>query len=223
MMQRILIPCLMAVAAEFAVGDEYWIPYEGNDFPENEGWVRHASEPPAKRWLEGGSLFIDSRADVGITESYAMMRKDGLNPEPGETFIMRWRLKIDEVVGFADPGVAVLSDDKYALIFIFSEDRVWSAFEANVYADFEPDVFHRFELHSENMRAYELFIDDQLAIEGVFHETFSGPSVGFGDIVRGGASLAQWDYFRFGVVPEPTSGTMLLLLFVQSVTRRSTT
>ena len=221
MMLKIAAAVFLAALVCGAGADEYWFAYEGNDFPENEGWLRSFSDPAAERWLEGGSLFIDSRADVDITESYGMKREDGINPEPGETFIARWRLQVHELVGFADPGVSILSDDRYALIFIFSERRVWSAYEANVYADFEPYVFHRFELRSENMRDYELFIDDQLAIEGVFKETFFGPGVGFGDLVRGGASLAEWDYFRFGVVPEPSSVMLLVQLFYVSTTRRS--
>ncbi len=223
MTRRILISCLMVIAAEIGVGDEYWIGYEGNDFPENEGWLRSFSDPAAERWLEGGSLFIDSRADVDITESYGMKREDGINPEPGETFIARWRLEVHELVGFADPGVSILSDDRYALIFIFSAERVWSALEANVYADFEAGVFHEFEMRSRDMRTYQLYVDGDLAIEGVFRETFSGPGVGFGDIVRGGASLAQWDYLRFGVVPEPSSVILLAYLFNLSLTRRSLT
>lgn len=61
-MQRILISLLTLAGTCAAMGDEYWIAYEGNDYPENEGWVRWASEPPAKRWIENGSLFIDTRA-----------------------------------------------------------------------------------------------------------------------------------------------------------------
>jgi hypothetical protein len=190
--------------------DQYWIAYEGNDFPENEGWSRYSSEPPAQRWLAGGSLFIDSRANVDITESYGMIRKQGFDPGPGETFIMRWRLKVHES-HLWDAGVAFRSDEVYAVTFLFDEGSVISAYEPIAPAQFQPGVFHEFELRSVDMRAYELRIDGALAMEGRFFESGFFPSIGFGDIVRGGASLAEWDYLRFGVVPEPSAWLMALV------------
>ena len=208
MMRRIVIAFLLVAAVEVAAADEYWIAYEGNDFPENEGWVRHASDPPAGRWLESGRLFIDSRADVDITENYAIYFENGLDPEQGETFVMRWRLKVNES-HLWDSGVFVKSDELWTVSFIFEEDSLVSVFERNVSAKFEPGVFHFFELRSGDMRSYELYIDDRLALEGKFFEGLFSPRVGWGDIVRGGASLAEWDYFRFGVVPEPSCLVMV--------------
>ena len=60
------------------------------------------------------------------------------------------------------------------------------------------------------MRSYELSVDGDPAVEGVFFESLSPSSgVAFGDIVHGGASLAAWDYVRFGVVPEPAAWLMI--------------
>lgn len=117
------------------------------------------------------------------------------------------------------PGVYVLSDDSHAVGFVFDEDTLWSLYERNVSASFEPGIFHQFELRSGNMRSYELYIDDDLVIEGAFGASFSETSVGWGDIVRGSSSLAEWDYFRFGVVPEP-SGFMLALVAAACIRRR---
>jgi hypothetical protein len=197
-----------------AGADEYWIAYEGNDFPENEGWVRHASDPAAERWLEDGSLFIDSRADPHTTDNYTIYFDGGLDPEPGETFIMSWQLNVHEAVPWEDPGVYVVSDELWTVLFVFAEGYVSSTHEPNASAYFEPGVFHEFELRSGDMRSYELYIDDDLAIEGVFFEGFFSPCVGWGDVVHGGASLAQWDYFRFGVVPEGSAWLMSLILLV---------
>ena len=209
--------CLMGTNSAWA--EQYWIAYEGNDFPENEGWVRHVSDPPAQRWLEGGSLFIDSRAGVHTVDNYSIYFDGGLDPEPGETFIMRWRLLVHEAFPWEDPGVYVISDELWTVTFIFDEGSLLSVYEPNVSAKFEPGVFHEFELRSGDMRRYELYIDDQLAIEGVFFEGLFSPLVGFGDIT-GGASLAQWDYFRFGVVPEPaTAQAFALGLLVWRITR----
>ena len=60
---------------------------------------------------------------------------------------------------------------------------------------------------------YELYVDGDLAIEGVFFEGFFSPCVGFGDITSSG-SLAAWDYFRFGVVPEPATAPAFMIALV---------
>lgn len=215
-MQRALVcVILLAFTSVLAQAEQYWIAYEGNDFPENEGWVRYASDPPAERWLEDGSFFIDSRADVDITDSYAIPFADGnLNPEPGEVFVMSWALLVEES-HLWDPGVSVRSDDQWAVIFLFDEGSLLSVYEPEVYVEFEPGVFHEFELRSTDMRSYELYIDGEAAIEGAFFESlFSGAHVGFGDLARGGASLAAWDYFRFGVIPEPAAWLMGVIALV---------
>lgn len=104
MMQRILISLLTLASSYVAVGDEYWIAYEGNGFPENEGWIRDASDPAAERWLQGGSLFIDSRADILMFENYYKTSfGGGLDPGPGEMFIMRWGLTVHEAAPWDDP------------------------------------------------------------------------------------------------------------------------
>lgn len=227
MMRRILIAFLLAAAVKVAVGDEYWIAYEGNDFPENEGWTRVHGEIPAERWIDEGVLFIDGRAEVGIYDFYEMVFDGGFDPGPGETFVMRWRLKVDEVDGFEDPTVLVRSDPVaedvfFAVGFTFTENLIRSAFERGVEAPIEPHVFHDYQVQSQDMRSYQLYIDDDLAIEGVFYEVFGPTAVAWGD----GASargFAEWDYVRFGVVPEPSSVILLAQLFYLSATRRSFT
>ena len=228
MMRQILVPGLVLLAVQLAIGDEYWIAYEGNDFPESEGWTRVHGEIPAERWIEDGALVIDSRADVSIFDFVKMAFDGTLDPDPGEMFLMRWRLKVDQVEGFYDPIIAVTSDEVapdefYSVGFGFQEDRVLSAFEPNVSAVFEPGVFHEYELRSFDMRSYRLYIDDDLAIEGVFYEVFGPTRVGWGDGVQGAVSLSRWDYVRFGVVPEPTIAILMAQLFYMSATRRSYT
>ena len=202
---------LFVLVVATARAEPYWVAYEGSGFPENEGWIRASSDPPAERWLEDGSLFIDSRAELDSFESYGIPSNGGQNPEPGETFVVRWGLEVQEVTPWEDPGVAITSDDQYAVTFVFAEGYVTSTYEPNASAEFAPGMFHEFEMRSADMRSYELYIDGALAIEGVLHESFFPAGVGFGDLVRGGSSLARWDYFHFGVVPEPACGSLLLL------------
>jgi len=201
---------LVVIVPSVALAEPYWIAYEGNDYPENEGWTRYATDPPAQRWLQDGSLFLDSRAGVHTVDNYTIYFNGGLDPEPGETFIMRWRLNVHESAPWEDPGVYIISDDLYSVEFLFAEDNLLSLYEPSVYVQFEPGVFHEYELRSTDMRTYELYLDGGLVVNGVFFEGLFTPRVGWGD-VTGGRSLAAWDYFRFGVVPEPGAAVLLLM------------
>jgi hypothetical protein len=215
----VLVAALGTLAAP-AGAEPYWYAYEGNDFPENEGWERYATDPPAERWLEDGSFFLDSRAGVHTVDNYTIYFDEGVDPEPGETFIMSWKLNVHEAAPWEDPGVYVISDDLWTVTFLFDEDTLMSFYEPTVYVELEPYVYHEYEMRSSDMRSYELYIDGDLAIEGVFFEGSFSPRVGFGDIT-GGTSLAAWDYFRFGVIPEPAAWLMVVILLPFSRRRRS--
>jgi len=219
-----IVAAALGVLVAQAGADEYWITYEGNDFPENEGWIRIWNPPLAERWIEEGALVIDSRAS-GATNEWYELYPEWVNPQPGELFIARWRLRVDELtIGWRDPSVGVFGDDYWGVGFNFNEDTIESVYEDDVTAHFEPHVFHDFQLRTADMRAYELYIDGFLAIEGSFWLSLSSSRVLWGDTVSGGASLSRWDYFRFGVVPEPPSiATMLVLLVAWHNVRRSNT
>jgi len=196
-----------ALLAGAARADPYWISYEGNDFPENEGWTRVYGDENghgqggAERWIEDGNLVIDGRRDIAIYDSYTMSRS--VNPGPGETFIMHWRLKVEEVSAYQDPSLVVFSDDSWAVAFNYAESYLRSSFDEGVIIPFESGLYHEYEFRSTDMRTYELFIDDSLAHQGVFSDVISSSEVSWGDGWQGSASLARWDYFEFGVVPEP--------------------
>jgi hypothetical protein len=204
---------LMSLAASVLLtsapvrAEPYWYAYEGNDFPENEGWERWVSDPAPERWLEDGDLFIDSRGLVGSSDDYGIRFDSGVDPGPGETFIMSWRLMVEETT-HRDPGVYVHSDEAWSVSFLFDTDSLISVYEPTVYVDIEPYVYHEYEMRSSDMRNYELYIDGDLAIEGVFFEGFFPLVVGFGDVASN-TSLAAWDYFHFGVVPEPATWLMV--------------
>jgi hypothetical protein len=213
MMRLISLAASVLLATAPAWAELYWYAYEGNDFPENEGWERHTSGLPVQRWLEDGSFFIDSRGILTSGDNYTIYFDEGLDPEPGETFIMSWRLNVHEVARLQDPGVYVKSDDLWTVTFLFDEDTLRSFYEPNVSVELEPHVYHEYEMRSSDMRSYELYIDGDLAIEGVFFEGFFSPRVGFGDITSN-TSLAAWDYFRFGVVPEPATAPAFMIALV---------
>jgi hypothetical protein len=226
MKRRILILPLWLLASALALRAEpYWVAYEGNDYPENQGWERTFTDPNgivgqggAIRTLENGHLIIDSREDVSIVDFYEL--EHPVDPPSGEMFIMRWRLRVDQVSsGYAyDPSIGVFSDVFGGVAFEFAEDGLRSVFEGFEKFAYAPGVFHGFEFVSSDMMAYELSIDGSLLVSGEFDPlATSGPRVYWGDSIQGGASLATWDRFEFGTVPEPNGGfSMVFLLIILS-------
>jgi hypothetical protein len=198
---------LLAIAAR---AEEYWIAYEGNDFPENEGWTRtftdangQVGQGGAVRTLNEGTLSLDSRESLWIVDFYQRFR--AVDPAPGELFRMEWRAFFDHVGPTVDPGVSVFSDQFSAVGFEFTETSIRSVFEQGNTATFVPGLFHEFTLLSTNMQQYELSIDGSLAMVGNFVAVSNASRVGWGDVIQGGVSVSEWDYMRFGVVPEPAA------------------
>lgn len=207
MMRLLCFLSVLLLATSGVRADEYWIAYEGNDFPENQGWTHRVFGGGAIRFLDQGHLVIDSRASTQIADFYEIERPGNIDPDPGELFVMQWRLRVDEVSGPSpyDLSVGVDSDESWLVGFQFAEDHLISAFESGVVIPFAPGEFHAYELRSFDMRTYDFFLDGQLVRRGSFRQLVSTSRVGWGDGTQGAASLSRWDYFRFGVVPEPGS------------------
>jgi len=212
-----LIVSLLVVSAVSA--DQYWIAYEGNDFPENEGWTRvwgnwdgQYEGPGAIRTLEDGILTYDSLYDDGVYDFSKMYRPGQMDPGPGELFVMEWRLKVDQVDGRADPTVWVSSDDAWLLGLEFGYDRIYSVFEDYLQIPFAPEVYHAYRVESTDMREYDLYVDGEVARSGALRHLVGPSDIGWGDSIQGAASLHRWDYFRFGVVPEPSGLALVCVL-----------
>jgi hypothetical protein len=162
----------------------------------------------AQRWFEGGALVLDTRA-YSLTCDWVQMNRPGeVDPGPGETFVMEWRLKVQEVNprDQYDGDVGVSSDDAWRVGFNFRLNSVESVFENRVVATFSPYVFHDFRLVSSDMRNYVLWVDGQRAEAGVFVHLIGPSEVGWGDGVQGVTSLTHWEWFRFGVLPSARPG-----------------
>ncbi len=217
MSKSYLIAGALALGAALAHAAPYWVSWEGDDWPENQGWTRNWGNwdgqyqgPGACRTLENGVLTYDSLYDPGVFDYYHMERPGQLDPqEPDEYFVLEWRLKVSQVVGYFDPGIGVNSDEAWAVGFSYAYDHIWSNFE-DASIPFEPGVFHDYRLISSGMRDYELVIDGVNVREGQFVHLLNQSYVGWGDDWQGFASLHSWDYVRYGVVPEP--GTIALTI-----------
>jgi hypothetical protein len=204
----------LGVLVAQAGADEYWITYEGNDFPENEGWERRTREGGAVRWLEDGSLALDSTASLRITDSYR--HEDIRRPESGELFVAEWRTRVDEFVRYYDAVVnlarpAPLGD----LTIEHATDHIRILDDWTI-IDVEPGIFHEYRLESEDMDAYTVSVDGVPVYDGQFQTpSLLDPFLSFGDSRVGAASVSRWDYVRFGIVPEP--GSLVLVMFLWAV------
>ncbi len=201
---------VIALAPCVASATPYWVAYEGDDFPENEGWDHVEFGPPAVRTLANGWLRLDTLSSTQTADFYQIDRPGALDPEGGEEFVLEWAVRVLDVVGPYDLSVGVFSDDEWAVGFHIDEDSISSTFEDGVSAPLEVGQWHSFRFTTSDMRAYTLAIDGEPVIEGEFWLGLIESRVGWGDGVQGAASLSEWDYFRFGVVPEPGSFVLLL-------------
>ena len=166
-----------------AGAEPYWLTYEGNDLPENEGWTRYWGNQDdeyqgdgAIRTLEDGVLTIDTLHDPWIYDYNWIDRPGEFDPEPGELLVMEWRLEVDEVGGvWCGPGVSLASDERWRAGFAFHEDYIWSFFEDDAFIPITPGVFHEYRFVSSDLRSYELYIDGELARQGAWGQ-FAGPA-----------------------------------------------
>lgn len=207
-MARLTTVCAFLLAfASTLHADQYWIAYEGNDFPENEGWLRGSAGGGDHRSLEDGTLLLDGLGDVR-TDDYYERRRAEIDPQPGESFRAEWRFGIEQLTGISDPGLALYSDDSRGVGFSFSTTAIYSGFEG-LTIPFDFEGMHEFVLTSPDMLTFELFADGNLLHRGDFVEVVSSSTLAWGDGVQGAASRSRWDFVRFGVVPEPESWPVL--------------
>jgi hypothetical protein len=207
----------LGVLVGTAGAEPYWITYEGNDLPENEGWGRSWGNDDgqyhgdgAVRTLEDCILTMDSLYDLRVYDYAYRYLYGAVDPDPGELFIAEWRVQVDKTTGDGyDALVGFASDEAHLLSFGLFPDHVESIWEDGVTLSIAPGVFHAYRLETWDMASYELYIDGVLVREGTFWQGSLESKLGWGDAVSGAANRSHWDYVRMGVVPEPCS---LLLL-----------
>jgi hypothetical protein len=127
--------------------------------------------------------------------------------------VLEWRLRVNEVDGAADrpvkPAITVGFDGYGVATLQYSESSLHSLLEF-AWIDFEPYVFHDYSLTTSDLLTYTLRIDGSVAHTGQLETPCFTCAVAWGDEVTGATSLSDWDYVRFGVVPEP-SGALLII------------
>jgi len=213
---------LALLGSGLGLAEPYWIAYEADDFPENEGWLRvwgdeHGPQHGgAERSLENGILTLDGLRNDQIVDFYEIQQS--IDPGPGETFRAEWRLLVDPRSDSRDVDVIIARDDPPGhTLFQVGPSSIWID-DGGVTIDLKPNVFHTFLFSSQDMRQYQLVIDGSVEFVGNFPYSGLDSFVAFGDSVQGERSYSQWDYFRFGAVPEPAP--LVVLLFAPAGWRR---
>ena len=202
-----VLTAALAVLVMPAGAEEYWIAYEGNDFPENEGWTRVYGDggwPPEDepdRWIENGELVIDTSRDSQLWEYYWLPLFD---PGPGETFVAEWRVRSEILSGQYDNSVVFARDASPGHVAFRLGTGVLFVATENLSLPITPAESHVYRFESADMQAYTLCIDGEPVHEGHFEtDTFLQSYTGFSADAQGTRSVSYWDYYRFGVVPEP--------------------
>jgi hypothetical protein len=222
----VILPVLACTLAGSARAEPYWIAYEGNDFPENEGWTRSFGDEHgpgqggAERRIVDGVLILDSLRHHQIYDNYRLERP--MDPGPGELFAAEWRLRITENLNHQDAGLVFARDDFGTLAFLYTAYEIISSRE-HWSLPITPYVFHTYRIESSDMIHYSLWIDGDYARDGEWDLTSWNQSfAGFGDLGRGGGagSYTEWDYFRFGALPEPSAMTLLTAVVLVNIRRR---
>ncbi len=207
---------LASLTASTATATPYWIAYEGNEFPEQVGWGRmYGNENGpfaggAERSLRDGVFTLDSMRHNQIVDFYDVRRS--ISPEPAELFVAEWRVLVDPVSDPRDAGVIIARDEPAGHMAVKNGPNGILISPGNVMIELEAGVFHSFTVCSGDMERFVLSIDGQPAYSGFFESnTLLKSFFAFGDSVQGQRSLTNWDYVRFGVVPEPATVSALLV------------
>jgi hypothetical protein len=198
-----------------AAATPYWYAWEGDDWPENQGWTCdiYANGPGDVRTLADGLMTLDGLGPQATWDAYQIYPGAAVEPGAGESFVMAWRLRVDAVngPGGRDPMVGLYSDDGWGVSLMYSVGSVQSTYEGATIA-IAPGSYHAYVLRTEDMRTCALSIDGVLVRVGAFHYGGGDAIVGWGDGGAFSKSLSVWDYYRCGIVPEPGARALLVML-----------
>jgi hypothetical protein len=219
-----LAVALLFAATIPAVAAPYWVAYAGEDFPENEGWDRGCGDETgwghgAVRTIENDVLTLDGLRNEWICDYY--LRDLPNDPPPGERFVAEWRLFVDQRSDAGDAGITIARHATPGHVsFRYGADGV-SIRPGDITISLAAGEFHEFRFLSQDMLTYTLQVDDGLVVNGWFEDyTLLQSFVAFGDCVQGLRSYSQWDYCRYGIVPEPGALHCVLCVFAVLASRR---
>jgi len=156
---------------------------------------------------------VDFQPPVGQQESFTR----ALSPLPtSQPFFVEWRMRTNgnrsEIPGTAPSSMVVASSSTGVNYhFTIAADRVRfirDNFVPTIWLDLSPANVHTFRLELDSAMAYVWYTDDVLTDSGVPE----GPLASGDGVIQWRAkswmlpSTTEWDYIRFGTIPQPASG-----------------
>jgi hypothetical protein len=205
---KIFILLGLALCGVTAYADQYWFDFEFNDpngLPQGEGWLRRC-QPAPFGVVHDGILTYDSN-DPHSYDFFEYHPPLALDCGPNELFFCEWRVSVQAVSYYGDPGVVIHSDDAWVVALLYDVDVIRSLSEyVTIPIPSPPDAFHDYMLISPDMRHYELYGDAVLLRQGLFAKRVIASQASWGDLADGASSRHEWDYFRLGVLALPQTG-----------------
>ncbi len=212
---------LSAVCGAAPGGVEYL--YDGNDYPENEGWTRYTYDPNSQldRGVRDGIFTLDTLAS-GLIYDYYVVTDPALTPGTGQTLLASWRMRVtDGATGWywSDTMVVIENEAEEHASFYIGTDFISELGDINIpphLLPIEPQVWHTYLFVSDDLLSYRFYVDGVFAFESWLHggSWSEGPAVAWGDAGQGAvSSRSEWDYVQVQVVPESSVLTSIAVLF----------
>ncbi|MCH7702426.1 MAG: hypothetical protein IID37_12140 [Planctomycetes bacterium] len=191
--------------------------YECNSFPDEAGWEVVNEVCDAEQWLDGGWLFQHVETGCGGPPGggqfdYTRSLAEFIG-EPA--FFIEWRIETDgdqsEIDGVAPAALTAGGFGVVLYHFTIAKDQVRFIrdFEPpTLWIDIDPDVPHTYRLELFGEDLYIWYIDGQVIDSGIPGAAYpsSTPSINWRAKAWYLESTTQWDYIRYGTIPEPASG-----------------
>ena len=202
--------------------------FEGDCFPEELGFERTTHHRP-DRWIDDGWFVQEIDVGDGDGSPYSGELDTylyDLGPYTGEPFYVEWRMitdapneEIDAHSGGANM-ILVGGDVAYRCSMASGLAGILRGYPYPIqYFEIEPGVPHTYRLEVYGAEYFSLSIDEVIVDDGLPEADWPTPDalISFGSRYYLNEHITQWDYIRFGSIPEPASGLMLLAgsLFVQ--------
>jgi len=209
---------LLIVLATAAIARGGVFSYESDVLPTNGGWelIQAFCEP--QEWLDGGCLFhhVESCDAFPPPGGQQFDYTRSLADQEGETaWFVEWRVMTDgdrsEFTGVAPAALVAGSFGPVNYGFTIARDQA----KLNrdnllpiVFVDIEPGVPHTYRLELYDAARYVWFIDGIIVDSGIPEGAFPSffPAINWRTKSWLLPNTTQWDYIRFGTIPQRSSG-----------------
>jgi len=207
------------VVSSMSVSDAQVLVYECDTFPEkaNPPWTRDLRPHPAARWLDNGQLFqhaemaLEGKILVPEDDVY---RFDLIGVAGTPAFFAEWCVETD-----ADAALGAVAPIAFSLSgFLGVLYHTTTGVDLSrlirdsslpiEYTYFTQSSSHIYRLEHFGADWFRYFVDNVEIASGIPEGYYPTPDsqIAFHGRAAAGPTTVQWDYIRFGVIPDDHSG-----------------